>query len=164
MLPLSSSTSGLQGALSAGTFPHNNDEIMSETLPASQPTDSNLQAANDLRAAASGKAREIAHTAEDKARLLKESAAEKAKELKEVAAVRSKEIREVASERSVQFRDHAGENVQHLKSAASEQWQGTRLKLREFHADTEGLVRQHPTQTILAAAAIGFVVGLVVRR
>lgn len=126
-------------------------EPFAETpTPASSP---NLQAANELRAAAGEKARELTHTAEEKAKLLKESAAEKAKEL-----------REVATEKTVQFRENAGENVQHLRGAATEQWQESRLKLREFHADAEDLIRQHPTQTVLAAAAVGFLVGLVIRR
>lgn len=126
---------------------------MSEPFAESPTSNANLQAANELRAAAGEKARDITQSAEEKAKLLKESAAEKAKELREVAA-----------EKTVQFRENAGENVQHLRSAAGEQLQDTRLKLHEFHAEAEDLIRQHPTQTVLAAAAVGFLVGLVIRR
>ena len=132
--------------------------LMSEPLaePPSPSTSPNLQAANELRAAASGastKAEELTQSAEEKAKLLKESAAEKAKGL-----------REVATEKTVQFRENASENVQHLRGAAGEQWQDTRLKLREYHADAEDMIRQNPTQCVLAAAAVGFLAGLIFRR
>jgi len=126
---------------------------MSEPFAESPPSNSSLQAADDLRAAASGKTREIVQTAEEKAKLLKDSAAEKAKEL-----------REVASKKTVQIRESAEENVQQIRGVTGEQLQETRLKLREFHTDAESLIRQHPTQTVVAAAAIGFIAGLIIRR
>ena len=103
---------------------------MSEPFAESPTPTANLQAANELRAAAGEKARDITQSAEEKAKLLKESAAEKAKEL-----------RDVATEKTVQFRDNAGENVQHLRSAAGEQLQDTRLKLREYHTEAEDGIR-----------------------
>lgn len=139
-------------------------QLMSEPFAESTAPSSNQQAANDLRAAASGKTPDITDSAEEKAKLLKESAAEKARELRNNATETSRQVRELANQKALQFRDNAGENVQHLRSAATEQWQDTRIKLREFHADTESLIRQHPTHTVIAAVVTGFLVGLVIRR
>ena len=130
-------------------------EPFSDTpTPASSP---NLQAANELRAAASGQtpapALEAVHSTEEKAKLLKESAAEKAKEL-----------REVATDKTIQLRDSASENVQHLAGAAGETLQDTRLKLRQYHAEAEDLIRHNPTHSVLIAAAVGVLAGLIIRR
>jgi ElaB/YqjD/DUF883 family membrane-anchored ribosome-binding protein len=43
-------------------------------------------------------------------------------------------------------------------------WEETRVKAREAHADLESYIRANPTKSILIAAGIGFLVGLVVRR
>ena len=100
------------------------------------------QAANDLRQAAGIKSREIAQSAEERAQLLKDSAAQKAQKL-----------RNFAGEKASQFADVAGEH-----------WEETRVKAREIQSDIEEYVRQHPSKSILVAAGVGFLLGLVVRR
>ena len=105
-------------------------------------TPSIAQAANDLRAAAGEKARELAHSAETKASVLRERAVESAQH----------------------FRDNAAEKATALKSAATEQWQDTRVKAKELHVTTEEYIRQNPTKCVVSALGIGFLIGLIVRR
>jgi ElaB/YqjD/DUF883 family membrane-anchored ribosome-binding protein len=105
-------------------------------------TPSIAQAANDLRAAAGEKAKELVHSAETKASVLKERAVESAQH----------------------FRENATEKATALKSAATEQWQDTRVKAKELHVTTEDYIRQNPTKCVLSALGVGFLIGLIVRR
>lgn len=100
------------------------------------------QAANDLRAAAGEKAREFVHAAETKAAELKERAIDTAQHLKESAS----------------------ERAQHIKDSAAGQWQDTRVKAREIHVTAEDYIRQNPTKCVVSALALGFLIGLIVRR
>ena len=111
------------------------------------------QAANDLRQAAGIKSREIAQSAEERAQLLKDSAAQKAQKL-----------RDFAGEKAAQFADVAGEKASQFKDVAGEHWGETRVKAREIQSDLEAYVRQHPSKSLLVAAGVGFLVGLIVRR
>lgn len=122
------------------------DSPFSET-PASQ------QAATDLRAAAGDKARQIAQDAGSKAQQLKEAAIDKAQQFRDFAGSKASEIKETASVKAQQFKEAAGEQLQ----------QG-RVKAREFHADTEEYIRQHPTKSVLTALGVGVVIGLILRR
>lgn len=100
------------------------------------------QAANDLRAAAGEKAREIVHTAESKAAVLKERAVESAQ----------------------QFRETATQKATALKATATEQWQDTRVRAKELHVTAEDYIRQNPSKCVLSALGLGFLIGLIVRR
>ncbi len=100
------------------------------------------QAANDLRAAAGEKARELVHTAESKAALLKERAVESAQ----------------------QFRETATQRATALKTSATEQWDDTRVRAKELHVTAEDYIRQNPTKCVLSALGLGFLIGLIVRR
>ncbi|HJM64123.1 MAG: hypothetical protein CMN05_03395 [Roseibacillus sp.] len=124
-----------------------NQEEQSGTPPSTQ------QAANDLREAAGEKTRQIAQSAEERAQLLKESAAQKAQHFREYAGEKASQIADVAGEKAAQFKDAAGEH-----------WEETRVKAREVHADLEDYIRQHPTKSVLVAAGVGFLLGLIVRR
>ena len=126
-------------------FANPEDEV--EDVPSVQ------QAASDLREAAGEKARTIAQSAEERAQLLKESAAQKAQQFREYAGEKATQVKEVAGEKAQQFKDVAGE-----------QWEETRVKAREVHADFEEYIRQHPTKSVLIAAGVGFLLGLIVRR
>lgn len=130
---------------------------MSDSLadPESNPDEvpSVHQAANDLREAAGQKARKITENAEERAQLLKESAAEKAQQFRDYAGDKAAQIKEVAEEKAAQ-----------IKEVAGEQWEETRVKAREVHADFEEYIRRHPTKSILVAAGVGFLFGLIVRR
>lgn len=116
-------------------------------------TPSVAQAANDLRAAAGEKARELVHTAEEKAAALKDRAVETAQH-----------FRETATEKAVAFKSAATDKAHHLKETANEQWQDTRVKAKEFHITAEDYIRQNPTKCVLGALGAGFLIGLIVRR
>lgn len=111
------------------------------------------QAANDLRAAATEKARELVHTAESKAAALKDRAVESAQH-----------FRETAAEKAAVLKAAATEKAHHLKESATEQWQDTRVKAKEIHITAEDYIRQNPTKCVISALGIGFLIGLVVRR
>jgi ElaB/YqjD/DUF883 family membrane-anchored ribosome-binding protein len=116
-------------------------------------TPSISQAANDLRAAATEKAREFVHAAETKAG-----------ELKERAVGSAQQLRETAAERATAFKAVATEKAQHLKETAACQWEDTRVKARELHVTTEDYIRQNPTKCVLGALGVGFLIGLIARR
>ncbi|MGJ8675964.1 MAG: DUF883 family protein [Akkermansiaceae bacterium] len=123
---------------------------MDETLtnPVLTPSDANSidtpsqQAADDLRAAASGKAQQIKETAVNKAQQFREYAGTKATDIKETAKVKA----------------------QHFKEAANEQVLTGKVKAREMHSETEEYIRQNPTKSVLTALGIGFAIGLLIRR
>lgn len=127
-------------------------------------TPSVAQAANDLRVAAGEKARDLAHTAEEKAAILRERAVESAQHFRESAAERAAQLKAVASEKATAFKSAATDTASHLKESACEQWQDTRIKAKEVHVTAEEYVRQNPTQCVLGALGLGFLIGLIVRR
>ena len=111
------------------------------------------QAANDLRSAASEKAREFVHTAEHKASELKERAVESAQQFRETATEKAAALKSVATEKAT-----------HLKESATEQWQDTRVKAKELQVTAEDYIRQNPTKCVVSALGLGFLIGLIVRR
>ncbi|MCX6867907.1 MAG: hypothetical protein NTV46_17160 [Verrucomicrobia bacterium] len=119
----------------------------------SSPMPSISQAANDLRAAAGEKARELVQSAETKAAALKERAVESAQHFRDGAAVKASALKAVTTEKA-----------QHLKESASDQWEDTRVKARELHVTAEDYIRQNPTKCVVSALALGFLIGLIVRR
>ena len=74
------------------------------------------------------------------------------------------QFRDYAGEKASSLRGGAGETAQQLTAAANEQWQDTREKALELHDSLEDYVRKNPTKSILTAAGVGFLVGLIVRR
>ena len=117
------------------------------------PTPSISQAANDLRIAASEKAREFVQTAEHKASALKGRAVESAQY-----------FRDSATEKASALKAAAAGKAQHLKESASEQWEDTRVKARELQVTAEDYIRQNPTKCVISALGLGFLIGLIVRR
>lgn len=105
-------------------------------------TPSVAQAAHDLRAAATDRAKEIIHTAEAKAAQFRQIAGEKATALKTAASTQATQLRETATE----------------------QWDQTRVRAKEVHATAEDYIREHPTRCVLGALGIGFLAGLIMRR
>jgi ElaB/YqjD/DUF883 family membrane-anchored ribosome-binding protein len=117
------------------------------------PTPSISQAATDLRTAAEGKVREIAHSAEHTAQGLKERAIGSAQH-----------FREIAAEKASAFKATATDKALHLRENATEQWQDTRVKARELQITAEDYIRQNPTKCVISALVVGFLIGLIMRR
>lgn len=135
---------------------------MSDPLPAlgslnpeadNTPTPSISQAANDLRTAASEKAREFVQTAESRASALKGRAVESAQH-----------FRDSATEKASTLKAAASEKAQQIKESASEQWEDTRVKAKELQVTAEDYIRQNPTKCVISALGLGFLIGLIVRR
>ena len=122
------------------------------------------QAANDLRAAAGERARELVQTAEVKAAELKDRALESVHHLRESATERASQLKATATEKAAVFKTVATDKAQHLRESATEQWQDTRLKAKEMHVTAEDYIRQNPTKCVLSALGAGFLIGLIVRR
>ena len=99
-------------------------------------------APSDLRSAAAQQAKVIATEAKDKAQKLKTVAAEKAQVIKQ----------------------GAGEKAQVIKEKSKEQWDQGKVKAKKVHTSAEDYVRTKPTQCVLGALGIGFLLGLIVRR
>ncbi|KAB2641320.1 MAG: hypothetical protein DVB25_02120 [Verrucomicrobia bacterium] len=117
------------------------------------PLTSVSQAANDLRAAAGEKARELAHNVGTQASTLKERAIEGAQH-----------FREVASEKVGEIKHSAAERAQRLQESAAGQWRDTRVLTKEFHVTAEDYIRQNPTKCVVGALGLGVLIGLIVRR
>ncbi len=106
-------------------------------------------AAADLRAAAEEKMAALGHRAHD----LKERALEKAHHLRDLTAEKAEELKHTAEEKA-----------HHLRHLAEHQWHETRDRARELHQTSEEYVRENPTKAVVGALAIGFIIGLIVRR
>lgn len=101
-----------------------------------------LQAAEELRAAASAKAQQ----------------------LKQAAEARAHQIREAAGGKAGQFRNVAEEKVEKVRQAAGTGWEDAKVRAQDLHVETERYVRENPTKAVLTALGIGFVIGLIFRR
>ena len=82
----------------------------------------------------------------------------------ERGSTRMQPLSSLAGEKASQLADAAGEKAAQFREVAGEQWEETRVKAREVHADFEDYIRQHPTKSVLVAAGVGFLLGLIVRR
>jgi len=121
------------------------------------PADANqtsvAKAAKELRGAAEEKFRDTLHKAKEKSSEMKERAGESARHL-----------REAATEKACAITESATAQAKHLRESASEQWDETRVKAKEIQITAEEYIRQNPTQCVLGALGVGFLIGLLVRR
>ena len=101
-----------------------------------------LQAAEELRAAATAKAQQ----------------------LKDATELKASHLRDVAGEKAAHLKEHANETAHKVREAAGTNWEDARVKAKQLQAETEEYVRENPTKAILTAVGIGFVIGLIFRR
>ena len=73
-------------------------------------------------------------------------------------------VRDFAEDKATHLKEVAGEKAAQFKEVAEGQWEDTRDMAREAHADLEKYIRQHPTKSVLAAAGVGLLLGLIIRR
>lgn len=122
-------------------------------------------AADDLRAAAEGKSpKGPTSKTKEQALALKEAAAEKVSRLRDTAGETAETLKIATTDKLEAMREGAGESASQFCEVASEQWQETRERARELHLSVEDYVRQNPTKSMLTAAGVGFVLGLLIRR
>lgn len=129
-----------------------------------QPNASVAQAAKELREAAGERIHGAIHQAEEKFRDGLDKAREKSAELRGRAGESARQLREVAGEKASELREQANVHAKQLRETACEQWDETRVKAKEIHVTAEDYIRQNPTQCVLGAIGIGFLIGLLVRR
>jgi len=122
------------------------------------------QAANDLRAAAGEKAREIAHSVSTQASTLKDRAIESAQHFREVASEKVGQLKASAAEKAGEIKQSATDRAHRLQESAAEQWRDTRVMTKEFHVTAEDYIRQNPTKCVVGALGLGVLIGLIVRR
>jgi ElaB/YqjD/DUF883 family membrane-anchored ribosome-binding protein len=111
------------------------------------------QAANDLRAAAGDKAKELAQSIGTQAAAIKERAIESAQHL-----------REAATEKADALRIAAAERAHRLQESAVEQWSHTCETGKDIQITAEDYIRQNPTKCVFGALGLGILIGLMVRR
>ena len=128
------------------------------------PIPSVSQAANDLRAAAGEKAKEIARNVSTQASTLKERAIESAQHFREVATEKVGQLKATATEKAGEIRQSATDRAQRLQETAAEQWRDTRVMTKELHVTAEDYIRQNPTKCVVGALGLGVLIGLIVRR
>jgi ElaB/YqjD/DUF883 family membrane-anchored ribosome-binding protein len=122
------------------------------------------QATNDLRVAATEKARGIAQTVSDQATALKERAIESAQHFREAATEKAIQLKATAVEKAEELKHTAAERAHRLQESATEQWRDTRIKTKELHVTAEDYIRQNPTKCVVGALGLGLLIGLIVRR
>ncbi|MCF7676018.1 MAG: hypothetical protein K9N23_20200 [Akkermansiaceae bacterium] len=127
-------------------------------------TPSVTQAANDLRAAAGEKAKELAHSISSQAATLKERAVESAQHFRDVAGEKATTLKQTATERAESLRIAAAERAHRLQETATEQWSHTCERGKDIQITAEDYIRQNPTKCVVGALGIGILVGLMVRR
>lgn len=95
---------------------------------------------------------------------LRSAAETKARELRAAAEAKATELRGKAEAKASEFRGKAEVKATELRGKAEEAYGDARAKVQHLRQDGEHYVRQNPSQAVLAALGIGFVLGLIFRR
>ncbi|MCU0782011.1 MAG: hypothetical protein MUF04_13045 [Akkermansiaceae bacterium] len=146
---------------------------MTEPIPTPSPLDpqsdfaphpSVSQAANDLRAAAGEKAKELAQSISTQAASIRDRAVESAQHFRDVASEKASALRKAATDKAETFRAAASEQAHRFQESASEQWATTCERGKDLHITAEDYIRQNPTKCVLGALGLGVLIGLMIRR
>lgn len=95
---------------------------------------------------------------------LRIAAQERGAELKEAAVGKAETIRENATEKFHALKNTATDQATQLKEAATVKLQDSKVRAQELHRNVETYVRENPTRSVLTAAGVGFLLGLICRR
>lgn len=87
-----------------------------------------------------------------------------ANDLRAAAGEKAREFAHAAEVKASELKERAVEKAHHIKESATGQWQDTRVKARELQVTAEDYIRQNPTKCVVSALALGFLIGLIVRR
>lgn len=87
-----------------------------------------------------------------------------ADDLRSAAETKARELRAAAEAKAAELRGRAEVKATELRGKAEEAYGDARAKVQHLREDGEHYVRQNPSQAVLAALGIGFVLGLVFRR
>jgi ElaB/YqjD/DUF883 family membrane-anchored ribosome-binding protein len=137
----------------AGSFQLFNSPIfpvMSATTdPESSPVGENLEASKE----------HAVQAAEE----LRAAASQKVHDLRDAAVERGEEIKDRAQQRASEFRDQATEKTEHLREYAEDQWSEARSQFDDLKEEGELYVRKNPAKAVLLALGLGFVIGRILR-
>ncbi len=87
------------------------------------------------------------------ARDLREAATAKAQDLRDAATAKAHDLRETLTGRANEYREHA-----------TRIWSDTAVRARSLQEDGEDYIRENPLQAVGIALAVGFALGLILRR
>jgi len=91
-------------------------------------------------------------------------AAEKLQSGKSHAAEAASELRAAAEAKFQDVRDKFSEHASHYREKASQVWADTAGRARTLSEDGEDYIRENPLQAVGIALAVGFVLGVILRR
>lgn len=94
---------------------------------------------------------------------LKAAASQKADELKESAKGQAARLRGKAEETAQNFRSTTTDNVDQFRDYADENWSDIKVRIDDCKEEGERYVRQNPTKSVLLAVGIGFIIGRILR-
>jgi ElaB/YqjD/DUF883 family membrane-anchored ribosome-binding protein len=94
----------------------------------------------------------------------KASAMKAAEELRAAAAAKAQEIRQAAEQRAQQFKDVAEEKAGQFREYADKTWTDARKDVGDVTEELKKFTREKPLEALLAAAGVGLLLGLIVRR
>lgn len=94
----------------------------------------------------------------------KSSARKAAEDLRAAASTKATEIRGKAEAKANELRGMAESKAHQYRGKAEVAMEEAKLKARGYQSDGESYIRDNPSQSILSALAIGFVLGLIFRR
>tara|TARA_R110002096_G_scaffold206192_10_gene392390 strand:+ start:7054 stop:7416 length:363 start_codon:yes stop_codon:yes gene_type:complete len=116
--------------------------VQNQDTPLESTKSHALQAAEELRAAASAKAAQ----------------------LKQAAESRASQIRDVAGEQADTLKSAAGEQAGHVREVAEVGLRDARAKVEDLKVELEAYVRENPTKAVLTTFGIGVFLGMLLRR
>ena len=102
--------------------------------------------------------------ASDKFQSGKSHAAEAARELRDAAAAKAQDLRDAATARAQDLRETLADRANEYREHASRIWSDTAVRARGLQEDGEDYIRENPLQAVGIALAVGFAVGLILRR
>lgn len=91
-------------------------------------------------------------------------AAEKFESSKTHATTAAADLKDAASAKLQDLRDTLNERAGQYRERANQVWSDTTGRARTFSEDSEEYIRENPLQAIGIALAVGFVLGVILRR
>jgi len=128
--------------MNESTEPHIGDHLKETSEHLKESKMHAVQAAEELRAAAS----------------------EKAQQLRSAATAKAEHLRESASSTGHRLKSAAIDGKDRISHLTEEKIGITKERAKQYHQSGEQYVRDNPTKAICTALGVGFVIGLLFRR
>lgn len=94
---------------------------------------------------------------------LKAAASQKVHDLRDAALERSQRLRDIATQRADELRRQASETGEHFRDVAEERWDQAQTQFDDLRQEGERYVRRNPAKAVLIALGLGFVIGRILR-